>query len=222
MHPAIIKLLAVIMAAGLFYMGYSHIKEFIYHNKMNKDIAFYIQEDKLQVKKQINLLLGSSSILNLKPKNHLNCGEWLNRGLGSSHISNIISYLNSTVLIIKPRLIIIYAGENDLSNGKTIDSVYKDYIKLLTLINQLYPLSKIYIISIKNSPKRKRAWNSFTEFNQLIYELSLVKERITFFNVNDTLDHSNKSQHYLKDGIHLTSRGYYLFTKGINTACKRK
>src|SRR6478752_1255994 len=51
----------------------------------------------------------------------------VNRGFGGSHLEDVIFYAPRIVLPYKPKLIVLYAGENDQTAGKTVDRVFRDF-----------------------------------------------------------------------------------------------
>src|SRR6516165_8948100 len=53
----------------------------------------------------------------------------LNRGFGGSHLDHVLHYAQRTVLPYRPRAVVLYAGENDLSwpSRKTPDTVFQDF-----------------------------------------------------------------------------------------------
>lgn len=190
-------------------------------NSIDTDIADYIQSDQYIFAQEENLLLGSSSILTLSASRGLMCGSWLNRGIGASHISDIIQYMNLTTLSIMPAHIVIYAGENDLSEGKSIENVFTDYRLLLNIIKKRYPASTVLIVSIKKSPKRQDVWKRFKSLNSRLKELAAKKYNVKFLDINVLLDGDDKKFHYQKDGIHLSHTGMALFINGINVSCEK-
>ncbi|MFT6734142.1 MAG: lysophospholipase L1-like esterase [Polaribacter sp.] len=201
---------------SLFYL-----KKLITKNNIDTDIAGYIQSDQYPPSRKVNLLLGSSSILTLSSSKGLMCGPWLNRGIGSSHISDIVQYMNLTALAIMPAHIVIYAGENDLSEGKSIKNVFTDYLLLLNVIKKRYPASTVLMVSIKNSPKRQGVWKRFKSLNLRLKELATKRYNVKFLDISVLLDGNDKKLHYQKDGIHLNKTGMALFTNGINSSCEK-
>ena len=72
----------------------------------------YMLEDVTTKHGSKNLMLGSSTIKKIDQKQYLECGTWLNRGIGNSYISNLSNYLKISPLSISPPKILLYAGEN--------------------------------------------------------------------------------------------------------------
>jgi len=219
--PSRNKFLTLIILVVMLLISLFYLKRLITQNNIDNDIVDYIQSDHYQSSKKVNLLLGSSSILTLSSVQGLMCGAWLNRGIGASHIPDIIQYMNLTTLSIIPAHIVIYAGENDLSEGKSIENVFTDYRLLLNIIKKRYPASTVLIVSIKKSPKRQDVWKRFKSLNSRLKELAAKKYKVKFLDINVLLDGDEKKLHYQKDGIHLSNTGMALFTNGINLFCEK-
>ncbi len=220
-QPSTKKILVLITISLMLLFSLFYLKRLITKNNIETDIAGYIKSDQNPTSQKVNLLLGSSSVLTLSSSKGLMCGSWLNRGIGASHISDIVHYMNLTTLAITPAHIVIYAGENDLSEGKSIDNTFTDYLLLLNMIKKRYPASAVIIVSIKRSPKRKNAWKRFESLNLRLRELATKRYKMTFLDINVLLDGDDKKLHYQKDGIHLSNTGMALFTYGINLFCEK-
>ena len=57
-----------------------------------------------------------------------------NLGFGGSTLEACAHYFEDIVVPFAPKSILIYAGDNDLGNGKTADEVYEFYQNLILLI----------------------------------------------------------------------------------------
>ena len=179
----------------------------------------YIFEDVNTKHGSKNLMLGSSSIKKIDQDNHLACGRWLNRGIGNSSISNLSNYIKITPLSIKPSKILLYAGENDISNGISISEATSAYKKLIATLTEKYPESDIHVIAIKPSPARQAYWDKFSDFNDRL-EVDLEDRKHLFFHSHHKGDKGYNSSSFSLDGIHLTEQGYEVFTSGLNKTCK--
>src|SRR5262245_15998441 len=51
----------------------------------------------------------------------------VNRGFGGSEIADSVAYVEKVVLQYQPRMIVLYAGGNDINAGKSPDRVVSDY-----------------------------------------------------------------------------------------------
>src|SRR2546430_4052900 len=49
----------------------------------------------------------------------------IKRGVGGARLSDCVRYLDRLVIPYRPRLVLIYAGDNDLAEGETADEVLR-------------------------------------------------------------------------------------------------
>src|SRR3954462_5475640 len=79
----------------------------------------------------------------------------LNRGFGGSTMADVVHYADRVVLPYRPRLIVLYAGDNDLAEGRTPDQVVRDYQAFVKRVRSALPATRIVYVSIKPSPSRR-------------------------------------------------------------------
>ncbi len=72
----------------------------------------------------------------------------LQRGFGGSQLSDVVRYAPRIVLPYRPRLIVLYAGDNDLWEGKSPDSVFRDYQAFVARVQRALPETRIAYVSI--------------------------------------------------------------------------
>lgn len=168
-----------------------------------------------------SLMLGSSSMLRLDPQKYLLCGEWLNRGIGGSSIRDIDLYLSLTPLYEDPPMVLIYAGENDVSNGEHYSSVLSAYKELINKLYYRFPKTELHIIGIKPSPKRDGHRDQFNAINREMANYTATLNNAYFHPFpEDSGGHEKVLFH--QDGIHLTHHGYVAFTSGMNRKCRNR
>ncbi len=168
----------------------------------------------------LNLMLGSSSIARLNHKKHIDCGDWLNRGIGSAVIGDLINYISFTPLEIKPTNILLYAGENDIGRGDRATEVLKEYKKLIDKLIEKYPSSKIHVISIKPSPKLVMYREQFRLVNDSISKYLVGKELVHIYFPDWDEELRKNVQVFKDDHVHLTEKGYDLFASEMSKKCK--
>jgi len=207
----------LLIAAAVFsYIAWSHVQRnevlIAWIKYFFEDIAANHQED--------GLLIGSSSLRYMDQSRHMQCGTWLNRGIGNSDIPALRQYLSFSPLSISPELIVVYAGENDVCRGAPPEITAENYILLLSMLRNKYPESELHVIAIKPSPARKQYWDGFYSVNKNV-EAHVRGMEGTFFHPMDwdeTFYGSPLS--FVDDGVHLTDEGYIYFLKEINELCK--
>ncbi|MFT7283203.1 MAG: hypothetical protein ACI9DM_002943, partial [Cyclobacteriaceae bacterium] len=116
-------------------------------------------------------LYGSSTIrlwstmqVDLAP---INC---MNLGFGGSHFDACIYYFDRVFASIKPAQIVIYGGDNDLSQGYDAYEIFERFKLLCEMINVKFPTSKLSAISIKPSIQRLAKLDTILLANRLMGE----------------------------------------------------
>ena len=51
----------------------------------------------------------------------------INRGFGGSHLSDSVAFMDRIVTPYRPKLIFLYAGDNDIAAGKSPEEVLSDF-----------------------------------------------------------------------------------------------
>ncbi len=76
------------------------------------------------------------------------------RGFGGSRLSDCSEHVSKLVLPYKPRLVIVYAGDNDLAEGATPADVLTSFKRFVEAVHRELPETRIAYLSIKPSPLR--------------------------------------------------------------------
>src|SRR5437016_5241110 len=63
----------------------------------------------------------------------------INRGFGGSHLSDSVAFVERIVIPYKPKLVLIYAGDNDIASGKTPEQVFEDFKRFVEKIHSRLP-----------------------------------------------------------------------------------
>jgi len=162
------------------------------------------------------LFVGSSSIRFWDLEKYFPQRKFINRGFGGSHIIDSIHFADRIFLKHRPRTIIFYAGDNDVAAGKSPERVQQDFRRLVELVHQSLPKTKIAFIAIKPSISRWRLADPMMATNELIATFCQTDERLNFVDVwKPMLDEDGKPRRdlFVKDGLHLSHQGYQLWTK---------
>src|SRR5262249_51220098 len=107
------------------------------------------------------LFIGSSSVRLWKTLERDFAGyKVFNRGFGGSHLADSVAFVNRIVLPFKPKLVLIYAGDNDIATGKSPEEVFDDFKRFVQKIQAQLPETRVGFISVKPSPAREGTWTS--------------------------------------------------------------
>lgn len=184
--------------------------------KWEKSISAFEQADKQQAPPtEPVLFIGSSSIRMWDVAKAFPGLAPLNRGFGGSTIADSSHFFDRIVKPYQPKLIILYAGDNDISKGLTPQEVFEDFKSLAQKINTSLPGTPLIYIAIKPSIKRKNLWPEMKQTNDLIAKFCAQQPGLKFADIAkpmlDNPAHSPASELFKKDGLHLSDKGYQLW-----------
>lgn len=189
------------------------------HQQWAKEIAKFEASDKEQMPpKQAILFAGSSSMVYWKTKQLFPDLVTISRGFGGSHLSDSVYYAEQCILKYEPRIVLLYAGDNDLAQNVPPAQIKNDFVKLTKLIHSKLPKTRILFIAIKPSPKRWALFKQQQEANQLIENVCKTDDRLQFVNiVKPMLDAKGqpRAELFKDDNLHMNEKGYELWTSII-------
>ena len=139
----------------------------------------------------------------------------INRGFGGSQIADCTRYFSRAVAPLRPRVIVFYAGDNDISEGKTPGKVFEDFQRFVHKVHWSLPETKIIFLSIKPSPARWHHEKSMLEANKLVEAFCRQNEKLHYVDIHfPMLDEKKnpKEELFAGDRLHLSPKGYELWT----------
>jgi lysophospholipase L1-like esterase len=140
-----------------------------------------------------------------------------NRGFGGSQIIDSVRYAERIVLPYKPRLIVLYAGGNDINAGKTPEQVFADYRAFVEKVHAALPSTRIAYISIAPNPARWAQVDRVRAANKLIEARTRTDARLAFIDVFPKMlgdDGQPLPNIYVADRLHMNAEGYNIW-RGI-------
>jgi lysophospholipase L1-like esterase len=187
-----------------------------HHLQYEKDIQAFEAADKINPPAPgAILMIGSSSIRKWTnapaqfPEHRL-----LMRGFGGSYLSDSVAFADRIVIPYKPKLVLLYAGDNDIAGGKSGEQVFADFKKFVAKVQAALPETRIAYIAIKCSPSRVKYMEPMKTANRLIQEFTAADPRLMYVDVfTPTLDAAGqpRPELYVGDQLHLNADGYKLW-----------
>jgi lysophospholipase L1-like esterase len=165
------------------------------------------------------LFVGSSSIRMWPTAESFPDLAVINRGFGGSHISDVNHFAGRIAFKYEPRLIVFYAGDNDIEAGKPPQQVFDDFADFIKTIHERLPETHIVYLPIKPSMARWPKWPRMQEVNEQVKKLTQADKRITYVDTATPmlgLDGQPRAELFLDDGLHLNDNGYRLWTKVLS------
>lgn len=140
----------------------------------------------------------------------------LNRGFGGSELADSVYYMERIVLPYRPRLVVLFAGTNDLNNGKTPVEVADDFRAFRTKLHAALPTTRLIYLSITLAPSRANIHAAMRTANKLIAADCATDPRCTFVDINAPMAGSKPApgpELFVEDGLHLNPAGYAIWTR---------
>ncbi len=136
----------------------------------------------------------------------------VNLGFGGSTLEACVYFFNRIVSPVKTaQKLVIYAGDNDLGDGKTPEEVVAFFKQLEALIDEYFPTAHSYFISIKPSIARWNIDDHIRQTNDYIKNESQLNSHMTFVDIYDamlTTEGQPNLDYFDEDGLHLSNEGY--------------
>lgn len=142
----------------------------------------------------------------------------LNRGFGGSQMSDLLHFFDRVVVPYHPPMIVVYEGDNDLQEGKTVDAVFADFGTFLRRVREKLPDTSVTFLAVKPSPARQRLLAEQRDLNRRLRELAAKEPRLSFIDTATPLlspDGSMRPELYREDGLHLNADGYAVWRMTI-------
>ena len=164
------------------------------------------------------LFVGSSSIVRWDVPRWFPDMVTLNRGFGGSQIHEVTFYADRIVSPYRPKLIVFYAGDNDIASGATPDEVLDRFQHFVRKVRESCPSAPIVFISIKPSLARWHLIDSIRRANRMIQDFCQNHPdlKLSFVDVDQAMlgeDGKPRPELFVKDGLHLSEEGYRLWTQ---------
>jgi lysophospholipase L1-like esterase len=140
----------------------------------------------------------------------------LNRGFGGSQLRDAVWYADQVAVRYRPRMVVLYAGDNDLNAGRTPEQVLADFRAFVARIRRDLPHVPIAYIAIKPSPARAHLLSAMRAANDLIRSEAARAERIAFIDVFTPMLGAGgqpRPELFLEDRLHMNRAGYDLWRR---------
>jgi len=148
----------------------------------------------------------------------------INRGFGGSHLADVTHYADRIVRPYAARVIVLYAGDNDIAAGLAPEQVRDDFRTFVRRIRGHGSRSPIVFLSIKPSRARWEHWPAMQRANALIARDCSGGDNLHFVDVGRVLlgsDGQPRDELYAGDRLHLSEAGYAAWTAELTPVLTR-
>lgn len=164
------------------------------------------------------LFVGSSSIRLWDLKRSFGDLLTINRGFGGSQAADSARHVQTLVVKHRPRVVVFYAGDNDLAAGKSPQQVCDDVESFVKPVTTALPEARVLYLAIKPSVARWKLIDRQRDANRLIGEMLARYPRTQFVDVATPLlgdDQTPRRELFVADGLHLSEAGYKVWTDAL-------
>ena len=214
----LLTLAALVVIGGGW--GYATIRDMSGAEYWEKSIeAFETKDAESPPPKDAVLFVGSSSIVFWRSlAEDFAPIPVINRGFGGSQMNHLNYYRNRIVDKYKPKIIVVYEGDNDIAAGLTAGQVLEDYEDFITYVEDTLPNAKVCFIAIKPSVRREALWPTMLQVNQEIRDRAETQANLCFFDIGPPMLSETggpRPDLFVSDGLHLNGKGYDIWAKTI-------
>lgn len=150
--------------------------------------------------------------------------EVVNRGIGGTWLAEVPKMAPLLVYPLKPRVVVIYAGENDLQDGHTVDQVVEAFEVTRDQVKAEAPGAPLIFLALKPSPSRRALLDKMREANRRIAELCVEDPLCTFVDVFTPMLDANgepRGELFIEDRLHMNAEGYRIWTDLVGPALRK-
>jgi lysophospholipase L1-like esterase len=146
----------------------------------------------------------------------------VNLGFGGSTLAACVWFFDRIMALYRPKRLVIYAGDNDLGDGRSPEEVFIFFQELVVKVQERFGSNMpCYFVSLKPSPARWDMADKFKYTNSLI-ESEIIKydnnwQFINIFKPMLNAYGAPNKDYYAGDGLHLSKQGYQVWKEVIGS-----
>ena len=144
----------------------------------------------------------------------------INQAFGGSTLAACCWFFKRVIPLWKPDIIVLYAGDNDLGDGRHPEEVFLNFNTIMSLVEDCCGYIPVAFISIKQSISRLNIYDSIQYTNKIIRrEIDLKYPFCTYVDIIDAMKTNgviNKAL-FEPDGLHLSAKGYKVWKKELKS-----
>lgn len=188
--------------------------------RWEKEVAAYEATDRTTPPPRGEIVfVGSSSIRNWDVAASFPDLKVVNRGMWAPgqgfELGDVVRFVDRLVVPHQPRIVVVYAGDNDISGGKISEQVVVDAERLITRLRAKLPDVRIVFIGLKPSISRWLQVDRMRLANALLRQVCERDDRVAYVDVDGPMmgwDERPRRELFVDDGLHLSGEGYRLWT----------
>ncbi len=143
----------------------------------------------------------------------------VNHGFGGSTLRDCVEYFDRLVVALQPKVVLLYAGDNDLGDGGRPEDVLDRLRRIVARKRETLGDVPMAYVSIKISPARFSIMHAIAYTNAIIERELADGSDVRFINVTRRMVGRGMQPllgYYTHDPLHMNPEGYRLFGKAIS------
>jgi len=161
------------------------------------------------------VFVGSSSIVRWDTVASFPDLKIINRGFGGSELADAVRYADRIVIPYRPRLVVVYAGDNDIAGGRLSEQVVVEAERFVSRVRAALPDVRIVFIGLKPSILRWAQVDRMRTVNAMLRAFCERDDRVAYMDVDGVMlgwDEKPRRELFVEDGLHMSADGYRLWT----------
>ncbi len=183
--------------------------------------------DELPIGKKDIVMLGNSLTDGCEFNELLGNRHIKNRGIVGDIIQGLIDRIGP-IIKGQPKKLFIMSGVNDISHDVSADSIARAMEKLIVMVKQGSPRTKIYLQSLLPFNNDVREWKLLKGREHVVVEANALLEQVarrqgvTWINLYPLFvdDQGRLRADLTNDGLHLVGKGYLIWRDAIKPYIK--
>lgn len=142
----------------------------------------------------------------------------LNRGFGGSQLRDAVHYADQVAIRYRPRMVVLYAGDNDINAGRSPRQVLDDFRAFVARVRHDLPEVPIAFLAIKPSPARADQLPRQQQANALVEAEAARLAGVEFIDVATPMlgaDGQPRPELFIDDRLHMNDAGYALWREVV-------
>lgn len=183
--------------------------------------------DELPIGKKDIVMLGNSLTDGCEFNELLNNSHIKNRGIVGDIVQGLIDRIGP-IIQGQPKKLFIMSGVNDISHDVSADSIARVTERLIVMVKQGSPRTKIYLQSLLPFNNDVREWKLLKGRDHVVVEANALLEQVakrqgvTWINLYPLFvdDQGRLRADLTNDGLHLMGKGYLIWRDAIKPYIK--
>jgi hypothetical protein len=146
--------------------------------------------------------------------------EVINQAFGGSTLAACCWFFKRVIPLWKPDIFVLYAGDNDLGDGRHPEEVFLNFNYIMGLIEEHCGHIPVAFISVKQSIARLNLYESIQFTNKIIKEeIELKYPLCTYVDIIEAMKTKGSVEKTMfePDGLHLSAKGYKVWKKELKS-----